>query len=61
MFHDPRSRRLPPITIRDPSSLVLWFLVGLALASLVFTTRQIPETAQSNVATLNSASTPANL
>jgi hypothetical protein len=26
--------------IRDPSSFVLWFLVGIALISLVFTTRQ---------------------
>jgi hypothetical protein len=61
MLHGPRSRSLPRMPIRDPSSLVLWFLLGVALVSLVFTTRQIPKTAQNNVA-LNATSTaPANL
>jgi hypothetical protein len=40
MFHHQRSRHHHPVPIRDPSSFVLWFLVGIALISLVFTTRQ---------------------
>jgi hypothetical protein len=61
MALDHRSRLLPRIPIRDPSSLVLWFLLGLALASLVFTTRQIPETARNNVALNATSTTPSNL
>jgi hypothetical protein len=40
MFRHQRSRHHHPMPIRDPSSFVLWFLVGIALISLVFTTRQ---------------------
>lgn len=52
MQHDtsPKSRRLPPIATRDPSSLVLWILMGLAIVSLAFTTREASDPGQTSVA-----------
>lgn len=58
MFRHQRLRHPPLMPIRDPSSFVLWFLVGIALISLVFTTRQA---ATSNAAQATLSTTPAHV
>jgi hypothetical protein len=52
MQHDtsPKGWRLPPMAIRDPSSLVLWVLMGLAIVSLAFTTRDASDPSQTSAA-----------
>lgn len=46
----PKDRHAPLIATQTASSLVLWVLVGLAVVSLVFTTREIPNPGQADVA-----------
>lgn len=59
--HHSQSRHLPQIPVRDPSSLVLWFLVGLALVSLVFTTRETSDPAQTRAALSSTTSSSTSL
>lgn len=58
MFRHQRSRHHHPMPIRDPSSFVLWFLVGIALISLVFTIRQAAASHDAQAAAAIAAASP---